>query len=170
MSVTDLRRSNRLARRRYAGSGGTWLWIGCASGHGGGLLVKGWERRKSAKQMRTFGTTARELRDKFYRLKARRGYKRAAVAIAHKILVAIYHMLCQQVSYNDLGDLYLITSTKNISRATSSIAWSAWVCRDTYPSTRSSITMLIANFHDRGSRTSVPPWRFPLSPGRSIGE
>jgi len=29
------------------------------------------------------------------------------VAIAHKILVAIYHMLSQQVSYNDLGDLYL---------------------------------------------------------------
>jgi transposase len=47
------------------------------------------------------------LRDKFYRLKARRGYKRATVAIAHKILVAIYHMLSQQVSYNDLGDLYL---------------------------------------------------------------
>ena len=47
------------------------------------------------------------LRDKFFRLKARRGYKRAAVAIAHKILVAIYHMLSQQVSYNDLGDLYL---------------------------------------------------------------
>lgn len=47
------------------------------------------------------------LRDKFYRLKARRGYKRAAVAIAHKILMAIYHMLSQHVSYNDLGDLYL---------------------------------------------------------------
>jgi len=47
------------------------------------------------------------LRDKFYRLKARRGYKRAAVAIAHKILVSIYHMFSQQVSYNDLGDLYL---------------------------------------------------------------
>jgi transposase len=47
------------------------------------------------------------LRDKFYRLKARRGYKRAAVAIAHKILVSIYHMFSHQVSYNDLGDLYL---------------------------------------------------------------
>ena len=53
---------------------------------------------------RTKGTY---LRDKFYRLKARRGYKRAAVAIAHKILVSIYHMFSQQVSYNDLGDLYL---------------------------------------------------------------
>src|SRR6516164_6169603 len=43
------------------------------------------------------------LRDKFYR----RGYKRAAVAIAHKILVSIYHMLSHNASYNDLGDLYL---------------------------------------------------------------
>jgi transposase len=47
------------------------------------------------------------LRDKFYRLKARRGYKRAAVAIAHKILVAVHHILLQNVSYRDLGDLYL---------------------------------------------------------------
>ena len=47
------------------------------------------------------------LRDKFYRLKARRGYKRAIVAVAHKILVATYHMLSQQVCYSELGDLYL---------------------------------------------------------------
>jgi transposase len=53
------------------------------------------------------------LRDKFFRLKARRGYKRAIVAIAHKILVAIYYMLSQQVSYNDLGDLYLDKLNKN---------------------------------------------------------
>src|SRR5881397_1040444 len=53
------------------------------------------------------------LRDKFFRLKARRGYKRAVVAIAHKILVAIYHMLSQQVSNNDLGDLYLDKLNKN---------------------------------------------------------
>ena len=53
------------------------------------------------------------LRDKFFRLKARRGYKRAVVAIAHKILVAIYHMLSHQVSYNDLGDLYLDKLNQN---------------------------------------------------------
>jgi transposase len=53
---------------------------------------------------RTKGTY---LRDKFYRLKARRGYKRAVVAVAHKILVAIYHMLSHRVCYNELGDLYL---------------------------------------------------------------
>jgi transposase len=61
----------------------------------------------AAKAKRTY------LRDKFYCLKARRGYKRAAVAIAHKILVSIYHMLSQNVSYNDLGDLYLDKLNKN---------------------------------------------------------
>ena len=59
---------------------------------------------------RTKGTY---LRDKFYRLKARRGYKRAAVAIAHKILLSIYHMFSQQVSCNDLGDPYLDKLNKN---------------------------------------------------------
>ncbi len=53
------------------------------------------------------------LRDKFYRLKARRGYKRAAVAVAHKILVAIYHMLSHQACYNELGDLYLDNLNKH---------------------------------------------------------
>ena len=33
------------------------------------------------------------LKDKFHRLKARRGGLRAALAIAHKILVCAYHML-----------------------------------------------------------------------------
>ncbi len=35
------------------------------------------------------------LRDKFCRLKVRRGYKRAAVAIADRILAAIYHLFSQ---------------------------------------------------------------------------
>jgi transposase len=52
-------------------------------------------------------------RDKFFRLQARRGYKRAVVAIAHKIVVAIYHMLSQKVSSNDLGDLYLDKLNQN---------------------------------------------------------
>jgi transposase len=54
------------------------------------------------------------LRDKFYRFKARPGYKRAAVAIAHKILVSIYHMFCQQVAYHDLGDFYLDNLNKHL--------------------------------------------------------
>ena len=47
------------------------------------------------------------LKDKFHRLKARRGPLRAALAIAHKILVAAYHMLAKGVAYHELGEAYL---------------------------------------------------------------
>ena len=47
------------------------------------------------------------MRDKYHRLKARRGALRAALAIAHKILIAAYHMLAQGVSYRELGEAYL---------------------------------------------------------------
>jgi hypothetical protein len=47
------------------------------------------------------------LRDKFYRIKARRGHGRAAMAIAHKILVAAYNIRKNSVPYRDLGDGYL---------------------------------------------------------------
>ena len=46
-------------------------------------------------------------RDKYHRLKARRGAMRAALAIAHKILVAAYHMLSRGVGYRELGEAYL---------------------------------------------------------------
>ncbi len=46
-------------------------------------------------------------REKYYRLKARRGHKRAVVAIAHKILVAIYHVLTSDTPYQELGADYL---------------------------------------------------------------
>jgi transposase len=47
------------------------------------------------------------MRDKFYRLKARRGHGRAIMAIAHKILVASFHILKTRVGYRDLGPTYL---------------------------------------------------------------
>ena len=47
------------------------------------------------------------LKDKFFRLKARRGFRRAAVAMARKILVIVYHMLKVGRPYQDLGDAYL---------------------------------------------------------------
>lgn len=46
-------------------------------------------------------------REKYYRLKARRGHKRAVVAVAHKILVAIYHVLSSNTPYRELGADYL---------------------------------------------------------------
>jgi transposase len=59
------------------------------------------------------------LRDKFYRLKARRGHGRAVMAIAHKILVAAYHMLQRLVPYRDLGESYL--DRRNVGRTLSNL-------------------------------------------------
>ena len=47
------------------------------------------------------------LRDKFHRLRARMGAKKAAVAVAHKILAAAFHMLRRAVAFADLGAGYL---------------------------------------------------------------
>ena len=47
------------------------------------------------------------LKDKYHRLKARRGAQRATMAIAHKILIAAYHMLATGTDYADLGAAYL---------------------------------------------------------------
>jgi len=41
------------------------------------------------------------------RIRSFRAVPHEASARLRRILVAIYHMLSQQVSYNDLGDLYL---------------------------------------------------------------
>lgn len=43
----------------------------------------------------------------YHRLAARRGAKRAIIAVAHRLLIAIYHMLKKQEPYKDLGATYL---------------------------------------------------------------
>lgn len=47
------------------------------------------------------------LREKFYRLKSRRGPKRAAVAIARKIAISAFHILKTKKPYKELGSTYL---------------------------------------------------------------
>ena len=46
-------------------------------------------------------------KNKYWRLKARCGPKRAQVAIAHKLIVACYHMLRNGAPFHDLGEAYL---------------------------------------------------------------
>lgn len=46
------------------------------------------------------------LKARYHRLAARRGKKRAIVAVAHSILVSIWHMLSQGVAYRELGADY----------------------------------------------------------------
>ena len=44
------------------------------------------------------------LRALYWRIAARRGTKKALFAVAHAILVIIYHLLSRRVSYEDLGE------------------------------------------------------------------
>jgi len=53
---------------------------------------------------------------KYHRLKSRRGGGRAALAIAHKLLVCTYHMLSDNTSYHELGEDYF--DMRDTERAT----------------------------------------------------
>jgi transposase len=92
-------------------------WAGvCPGNHQSAGRQKSGRARKGNVHLRTMlvgaaisasRTKGSYLKDKFYRLKARRGGLRAALAIAHKILVAAYHMLATGADYKDLGEAYL---------------------------------------------------------------
>lgn len=47
-------------------------------------------------------------REKYYSLRARKGAKKAIVAVAHRILKAVFHVLKFNRPYHELGDAYLI--------------------------------------------------------------
>jgi transposase len=92
-------------------------WAGvCPGNHESAGKHKSGRARKGNLHLRTIlvgaaisaaRTKGTYLKDKFHRLKARRGAMRAALAIAHKILVSAYHMLAKGLPYRDLGEAYL---------------------------------------------------------------
>ena len=53
-----------------------------------------------------------EHRNKYLQLKKRRGHKKAIIAIARRLLVAIYHILLKQVSYD--ASLYHVPELKQV--------------------------------------------------------
>lgn len=59
---------------------------------------------------RTKGTY---LRSKYDSLVGRRGKKKALIAVGRKILIAVYFMLRDKVSYKELGAEYLEKMTKD---------------------------------------------------------
>jgi transposase len=61
--------------------------------------------------VRTKGTYLGSL---YHRLAARRGKKRAIVAVAHSMLVSFYHMLSKRQSYQDLGADYFDQRSKGV--------------------------------------------------------
>jgi transposase len=52
-------------------------------------------------------------RAKYYALKARLGPKKAIVAVAHRILKAIYHVIKYDTPFKDLGETYLLEKNKD---------------------------------------------------------
>lgn len=55
------------------------------------------------------------LYSRYQRIAARRGGKRALIAVAHTMLIAIYHILKEKVPYHDLGaDYYFVINQEKI--------------------------------------------------------
>jgi transposase len=101
----------------FVGADHLTSWTGICPGHHrsagkqrSGKTRKGNVYLKTALVTAAIGaskTRGCHLREKHRRLRARRGEMRAHVAIAHKILVAAYHILARGSDYQDLGPAYL---------------------------------------------------------------
>jgi transposase len=98
-------------------------WAGvCPGNHESAGTRRGGATRKGNVSLKTALITAAigasrtrgtYLKDKFYRLRARCGAMKAAMAIAQKILVAVYHILAARVPFRELGDGYLDSRSKH---------------------------------------------------------
>ena len=55
-------------------------------------------------------------REKYYSLRARKGSKKAIIAVAHRILKAVFHILKYGVPYHELGEQYLINLNNDARR------------------------------------------------------
>jgi transposase len=105
-----------MGRFRTAGHLASWAGI-CpgnnesAGRHGSGRTRKGskWLRtvlvEAAQAAARTKGTY---LASQYARIRGRRGPKKAAVAVAHSILVIAWHLLVRQEAYTDLGADYFV--------------------------------------------------------------
>jgi hypothetical protein len=63
------------------------------------------------------GRTESYFQKKLHNLKARRGYKRAIVAVGHKVLICVYHILTKLEPYKDISvDYEALLAKKNASR------------------------------------------------------
>jgi transposase len=109
-------------------------WGGLAPGNhqSGGKRYSG-RTRKGSRQLRTLmvqaAWSAVRVKDSYanalyHRLVGRRGKKRAIVAVAHSLLVSLYHMLSKQELYEDLGADYFDNRRKEdkVDRLTRQLA------------------------------------------------
>ncbi len=66
-----------------------------------------WLRSALVEAAQTAGRTKTYLGEQYHRIAARRGKRRAAIAVAHSIIVIIYHILATMRPYEDLGYRYV---------------------------------------------------------------
>jgi len=103
-------------REVFPSDGHLCSWAGIGSGHPesagkrrSGRIPKGdrWLRRRLVLAAQAAGHAKDSfLASRFRRLAARRGRKRACVAVAHSILRIVYHVLKEGCPYQDLGGNY----------------------------------------------------------------
>jgi len=100
-----------MSRFRTAAHLASWAGV-CPGSHESGGVRKSGTRRNGNKALgAALGTAAMGaartknsyLRERYYRLAARRGKQRAIVAIEHSLLTAIWHMLVNNIDYHELG-------------------------------------------------------------------
>src|SRR3990172_12659424 len=65
-----------------------------------------WLRSALVEAAQTAGRTKTYLAEQYQRIAGRRGKRRAAIAVAHSIIVIIYHLLAKGSTYEDLGYRY----------------------------------------------------------------
>lgn len=96
-------------------------WIGISPGHDesagkrrSGRICQGnrWAKAVLIQAGHAAGHTQTYLGEQYRRISARRGTKRAAVAVGHSILVIFYHMVKTGESYQEKGADYFLTSNK----------------------------------------------------------
>jgi transposase len=100
-----------MTRFRTAAHLASWAGV-CPGSHESGGIKKPGGRRNGNKAlgaalgnaaMGAARTKNTYLRERYYRLAARRGKQRAIVAIEHSLLTAIWHMLVNNLDYHELG-------------------------------------------------------------------
>ena len=69
---------------------------------------------------------------KFRRFASRKGKKRAAVMVAHRLLEAAYFIIRDKVPYRELGEQYLDAQHREHVIRIMSGAWRAWDCTSTF--------------------------------------
>jgi len=101
--------------RRFPSAGHLAAWAGLAPGNNqsagkqlSGKTRKGspWLRATLVEAAQAVGHTETYLGAQYRRIAARRGRKRAAIAVAHRILVIAYHVLTTREPFRDLGATY----------------------------------------------------------------